>query len=98
MNSPPGRGRPLDARRGAILLGARRGASPRYVFGFQPDNAIPIESWYDDPDDTELEKLKGLLEQLRGAADVKPLLVDAFAMRRRIQEAEADGPAPSPFA
>jgi len=69
-----------------------------YVFGFQPDNAIPIESWYDDPDDTELEKLKGLLEQLRSAADVRPALVDAFAMRRRIEEAEADGPAPSPFA
>ena len=26
-----------------------------YVFGFQPDNAIPIESWYDDPQDRELD-------------------------------------------
>ena len=60
-----------------------------YVFGFQPDNAIPIESWYDDPDDTELDKLKRLLDRLEHAPDVRPILVEAFALRQKIDDADA---------
>merc|ERR1712093_633554 len=41
-----------------------------YVFGFQPDNAIPIESWYDDPQDRELDDLQPLLDRMRNARDV----------------------------
>ncbi|KAH8073695.1 phosphoprotein phosphatase [Aureococcus anophagefferens] len=48
-----------------------------YVFGFQPDNAIPIESWYDDEADDELDKLKALLDRLEHAPDVRPLLARA---------------------
>ena len=60
-----------------------------YVFGFQPDNAIPIESWYDDEADDELDKLKALLDRLEHAPDVRPLLVDAFALRAKIDDADA---------
>jgi len=59
-----------------------------YVFGFQPDNAIPIESWYDDPQDRELDELQPLLDRMRNARDVRPLLVEAFGMRRRIEDAD----------
>jgi Dullard-like phosphatase family protein len=37
---------------------------------FQPRNAIPIQSWFDDPNDTELLKLLPMLEQLATAANV----------------------------
>lgn len=59
-----------------------------YVFGFQPDNAIPIESWYDDPHDRELDDIRGLLDRLRTAADVRPVLVEAFGMRKQIENAD----------
>jgi len=59
-----------------------------YVFGFQPDNAVPIESWYDDPADRELDELRGLLDRLAAAPDVRPVLIDAFHLRDRIADAD----------
>ncbi|KAH8079134.1 phosphoprotein phosphatase [Aureococcus anophagefferens] len=50
-----------------------RSSTTRPRLGFQPDNAIPIESWYDDEADDELDKLKALLDRLEHAPDVRPL-------------------------
>ncbi|GBF96922.1 CTD small phosphatase [Raphidocelis subcapitata] len=59
------------------------------AFGFQVDNGIPIESWYDDEADTELVQLLPLLGQLAEASDVRPLLRERFRMRERVAGALA---------
>eukprot|EP00359_Climacostomum_virens_P001540 CAMPEP_0204898424 /NCGR_PEP_ID=MMETSP1397-20131031/1281_1 /ASSEMBLY_ACC=CAM_ASM_000891 /TAXON_ID=49980 /ORGANISM="Climacostomum Climacostomum virens, Strain Stock W-24" /LENGTH=237 /DNA_ID=CAMNT_0052066273 /DNA_START=2072 /DNA_END=2785 /DNA_ORIENTATION=- len=40
-------------------------------YKFQPENAIPIRSWFDDTDDVELIKLLPILDQLAKAKDVE---------------------------
>jgi Dullard-like phosphatase family protein len=44
------------------------------AYCFQPRNAIPILSWFDDPNDDELLKLIPLLQQLATEVTVYPLL------------------------
>jgi Dullard-like phosphatase family protein len=44
------------------------------AYCFQPRNAIPILSWFDDPNDKELLKLIPLLQQLATEVTVYPLL------------------------
>jgi CTD small phosphatase-like protein 2 len=51
------------------------------AFGLHLDNGIPIESWFDDPLDSELVKLLPFLEQLREANDVREAIRHAFSMR-----------------
>jgi RNA polymerase II subunit A small phosphatase-like protein len=43
---------------------------------FQPDHAIPIGSWYDDPNDTELLDLIPFLEAMTQVDDVRTVLDD----------------------
>lgn len=43
-----------------------------HAFGYQVDNGIPIESWFDDPTDTELLKLIQFLKTIQSAKDVRP--------------------------
>ena len=51
------------------------------AFGFQINNGIPIESWFDDPDDCELKKLLVFLDQLRNVKkDVRPLIKETFRL------------------
>eukprot|EP00586_Coscinodiscus_wailesii_P005404 CAMPEP_0172486414 /NCGR_PEP_ID=MMETSP1066-20121228/14993_1 /TAXON_ID=671091 /ORGANISM="Coscinodiscus wailesii, Strain CCMP2513" /LENGTH=389 /DNA_ID=CAMNT_0013252359 /DNA_START=60 /DNA_END=1229 /DNA_ORIENTATION=- len=58
-----------------------------HAFGYQVDNGIPIESWFDDPDDTELLKLEQFLTELHGAEDVREVVKKTFNTRRLIHEA-----------
>ncbi|KAM0062458.1 putative protein-serine/threonine phosphatase [Helianthus debilis subsp. tardiflorus] len=57
------------------------------AFGFQVDNGIPIESWYDDRTDQELLTLMPFLESLVGVDDVRPLIAKKFNLRERIAAA-----------
>lgn len=58
-----------------------------HAFGFQVDNGIPVESWFEDPSDRELLKLAKFLEKLRTANDVRPLVRERFKCHERVAEA-----------
>lgn len=58
-----------------------------HAFGYQVDNGIPIESWFDDPDDSELLKLERFLETLHGVNDVKTIVRSKFQTYKLIRDA-----------
>uniref|UniRef100_A0A6U4HCI7 FCP1 homology domain-containing protein n=1 Tax=Phaeomonas parva TaxID=124430 RepID=A0A6U4HCI7_9STRA len=58
-----------------------------HAFGYQIENGIPIESWYDDPNDTELLRLLGFLQRLQQEDDVRPLVRDEFQTQGLVDEA-----------
>lgn len=57
------------------------------AFGFQIDNGIPIESWFDDPQDSELPQLIPFLDQLAAAKDVRPLIKSHFRLAEKVKKA-----------
>jgi CTD small phosphatase-like protein 2 len=57
------------------------------AFGFQVENGVPIESWYDDEDDQELLKMLPFLESLVDVEDVRPLILKEFKLQQKVDEA-----------
>ena len=58
-----------------------------HAFGYQVDNGIPIESWFDDPNDTELVKLEKFLRTIQNSDDVTVNVRDQFKTYQLIAEA-----------
>jgi len=57
-----------------------------HAFGYQVDNGIPIESWFDDPQDTELRKLERFLRTLHGVKDLRTVIRKTFQTHRLVEE------------
>lgn len=47
-------------------------------YAFQPENAVPIDTWFDDPNDLQLIELLGLLNELAKCDNVVEMLEKAF--------------------
>jgi len=58
-----------------------------HAFGYQLDNGIPIESWFDDESDRELLKLERFLRQIAGSPDVREDCRRKFRCRDRVLNA-----------
>ena len=58
-----------------------------HAFGYQIDNGIPIESWFDDPHDSELLKLARFLDTLHPCTDVRAAVRKEFETFRKVRDA-----------
>ena len=58
-----------------------------HAFGYQVDNGIPIESWFDDPNDSELLKLERFCRTLHDVEDVRTAVRCKFHTYQLIDEA-----------
>ena len=57
-----------------------------HAFGYQVDNGIPIESWFDDQNDKELLKLERYLQVLHKTNDVRDSVRETFQTYRKVAE------------
>ncbi|TMW58033.1 hypothetical protein Poli38472_013507 [Pythium oligandrum] len=55
-----------------------------HAFGYQVNNGIPIETWYEDEKDDELLNLLPFLESLKNADDVRPIVEKQFQIKKLI--------------
>lgn len=58
-----------------------------HAFGYQLDNGIPIESWFENRKDKELLKLAAFLDTLLDVPDVRPLVRSKFNLRSLVASA-----------
>jgi len=54
------------------------------AFAFQIENGIPIQSWYDCPEDDNLMRLIPFLEKLAAAEYVRPIVNQKFMLQDRV--------------
>jgi CTD small phosphatase-like protein 2 len=57
-----------------------------HAFGYQVDNGIPIESWFDDPEDRELLKLERFLRTLHDVPDARSVVRKTFQTYRLVSD------------
>lgn len=65
-----------------------------YAYGYQTDNGVPIESWFDDNNDTELLKLATFLSKIECADDVRPFIREHFKTHELVLRASRGLPVP----
>lgn len=61
-----------------------------HAFGYQVDNGIPIESWFDDSTDRELRKLMKFLRQVATEDDVRRPIRSKFQSFSLVEGAHED--------
>lgn len=59
-----------------------------HAFGYQVDNGIPIESWFEDPRDTELLKLERFMRTLQGKDDVRTVIRETFQTHKLVAQSQ----------
>jgi CTD small phosphatase-like protein 2 len=67
-----------------------------HAFGYQVHNGIPIESWFDDPNDKELLKLERFLRTLHHVPDVRPVLEQYFRCQELVDQCASRLPRQQP--
>jgi len=57
------------------------------AFGYHIDNGIPIESWFDDENDSELLQVSAFLEKLLTVSDVRPVIREKYKLHELVSRA-----------
>lgn len=63
-----------------------------HAYGYQIDNGIPIESWFEERDDKELLKLIEFLKRVENVSDVRPIIHDHFKTYQLVSQARLGYP------